>query len=176
MKKWLKENNPLAVKLIYILTIVVYAIVIALHYLPEASNIPEFVNYLTLLNAIFNGTCFLLLIGSLVAVKKGNIALHEKLNTTAMLISVLFILSYVLNHYFKGDVVYGGEYKGLYYFVLITHILLAAMSLPFILFAFVRGMQGEIMKHKKVVRFTYPIWLYVTFTGVLVYIFLAPYY
>ena len=176
MKNWLEKNESLAVKIIYAFTVVVFGLVISLHYLPEASFIPSFVQYLTLINAIINGTCFLLLVGALVAVKQKNIELHKKLNTSAMVLSLVFLLSYVTNHYFSGNADYGGDMKGLYYFILITHIVLAAVSLPFILLAYMRGLTGSITKHKKLVRFTYPIWLYVTFTGVLVYLFLAPYY
>lgn len=161
---------------VWTITIVVYAIVIGLHKLPPIENPPVFVFKLPMLNAIINGTCFLLLIGSLIAVKNKNIELHKKLNTTAMVLSVIFILSYVVSNYFKGDTIYEGSYKGLYYFTLVSHILLSAASLPAILFAYLRGLQGNVESHRKIVKFTYPVWLYVTITGVLVYLFLAPYY
>jgi putative membrane protein len=161
---------------IYVFTAVVYALVILLHELPEASFRPGFIDYLPALNATINGTCFLLLVASLVAIKTRMIPLHKLLNTTAMVLSVVFLLSYVLNHYFSGDTVYGGDMKGLYYFVLISHILLAAISLPFILMAYYKAFAGDIQGHRKLVKFTYPMWVYVTFTGVLVYLFLAPYY
>lgn len=161
---------------IWIFTAVVYALVIILHELPQADSVPGFVKFLPALNALFNGTCFFLLIGSLMAIKNKMVSTHQKLNTAAMVISVLFLLSYVLNHYFSGDTSYGGDMKGLFYFILVTHILLAGISLPFILLAYYRGYIGDVAKHKKLVRFTYPLWLYVTFTGVLVYIFLSPYY
>ncbi|NND94718.1 MAG: DUF420 domain-containing protein [Flavobacteriales bacterium] len=127
-------------------------------------------------NALINGTCAVLLISSLIAIKSKKIQLHRSLNTAAMLLSVVFLLSYVVFHYFSGDTVYGGEYKFAYYIILISHILLAGLSLPFILLAYYRGHIGAIQKHKKLVRFTYPVWLYVCITGVIVYLFLAPYY
>lgn len=102
--------------------------------------------------------------------------MHRKLNTVAMVLSVLFLLSYVTNHYFSGDTIYGGDMSGLYYFVLITHVVLAGLSLPMILFSYYYGHLNLVHKHKKLVRFTYPIWLYVAFTGVLIYLFLSPYY
>tara|TARA_Y100000385_G_scaffold128189_2_gene133443 strand:+ start:52920 stop:53390 length:471 start_codon:yes stop_codon:yes gene_type:complete len=154
----------------------VYALVIVLHELPGAEVAPEFIVYQPLMHSIINGTCFILLLLSLSFIKRGNVAMHKRLNTTAMLLSVLFLLSYVVYHYFAGDTAYLGDYKGLYIFILITHILLAGLSLPFILLAYYHGFIGNIVKHKKMVRFVFPVWLYVTFTGVIVYLFLAPYY
>lgn len=171
----MKENKSV-IWGIWIFTVVVYALVIILHEMPGAENTPAFVAYLSPLNATINCTCFLLLIASLFAVKSGKIGWHKKLNTAAIVLSVFFLLSYVMNHYFSGDTVYGGENKTLFYFILISHIVLAGLSLPFILLAYYRGYIGAVSKHKKLVRFTYPVWLYVTFTGVLVYLFLAPYY
>jgi putative membrane protein len=171
----MKENKNV-VRFIWIFTIIVYALVIILHELPQADYEPAFVSFLPMVNAIINGTCFVLLIAALIAIKGKNIALHKALNTTAMALSVIFLLSYVTNHYFSGDTKYAGEYNTLFYFILITHIALAGISLPFILLAYYRGLIGSIQRHKRLVRFTYPIWLYVTLTGVLVYIFLAPYY
>ncbi len=161
---------------IYAFTAVVYGLVILLHELPEAAFRPAFIDFLPALNAIINGTCFLLLIASLIAIKSRMIGLHQRLNTAAMILSVVFLLSYVTNHYFSGDTIYGGDLNALYYFVLISHILLAAISLPFILMAYYKAYAGDLNGHRKLVRFTYPMWVYVTFTGVLVYLFLAPYY
>ena len=154
----------------------VYALVIILHELPQASHVPTWMRQAPLFHAILNGSCAVLLVGSLAAIKRKNIQLHQRLNTTAMVLSVVFLLSYVLFHYFKGDTIYGGDYTRLYYFVLLSHILLAALSLPFILLAYYYGLSGTINKHKRIVRFTYPVWMYVCITGVIVYLFLAPYY
>lgn len=161
---------------IYGFTAVVYILVIILHEMPQASFVPNFVQYLPLLNAIINGTCFLLLVGALIAIKQKNIALHKTLNSTAMVLSVVFLLSYVLNHFFSGDTLYGGDQKGLFFFILFTHIVLAGVSLPFILLAYYKAYAGDLLGHRRMVKFTYPMWVYVTFTGVLVYAFLAPYY
>ena len=170
------QNRKKSLTAIWIFTIVVYALVIALHYLPSVENQPSFTSFQPMLNAIINGTCFVLLIASLVAIKNKNVELHKKLNTTAMLLSVVFLLNYVLYHYLAGDTSYLGESKALFYFILITHILLAGISLPMILIAYYRGLIGDVQKHRRLVKFTYPIWLYVTFTGVLVYAMLSPYY
>jgi len=168
--------NKNIIRGIYLFSALVYALVIVLHELPGAEVAPEFTVYQPLMHSIINGTCFILLLLSLSFIKRGNVAMHKRLNTTAMLLSVLFLLSYVVYHYFAGDTAYLGDYKGLYIFILITHILLAGLSLPFILLAYYYGFIGNIVKHKKMVRFVFPVWLYVTFTGVIVYLFLAPYY
>ena len=161
---------------IYLFTVVVYVLVIVLHEMPKAGYVPEFTAFQPLLHATINGSCFLLLISSLYHVKRRNISMHKKLNTGAMILSVVFLLSYVVYHYFAPETKYGGDQKGLYYFILASHIILAGISLPMILLAYYRGLTNNIVKHKKLVRFTYPVWLYVTFTGVLVYVFLSPYY
>ena len=171
----MKENKQV-VRGIYVFTAIVYALVIILHEMPKAGFKPAFTAYQPLLHAMINGSCFLILISSLVAIKNKNVQLHKKLNTGAIILSVLFLLSYVVYHYFAPETKYGGDYKGVYYFILATHIILAGVSLPFILFAYYAGYTNTISKHKRLVRFTYPVWLYVTLTGVLVYLFLSPYY
>lgn len=176
MKTIKVKHDKLNVIGIWVFTVVVYGLVISLHYIPKIEDAPSFTGQLPLLHAILNGSCFLLLIGSLLAVKRKNILLHKRLNTLAMICSVLFLLSYVLYHATNNDTTYGGDYSGLYYFILATHIILAGLSLPAILLAYYRGLLGEVEKHRKLVRYTYPVWLYVALTGVLVYILLKPYY
>ena len=141
--------NKNIIRGIYLFSALVYALVIVLHELPGAEVAPEFTVYQPLMHSIINGTCFILLLLSLSFIKRGNVAMHKRLNTTAMLLSVLFLLSYVVYHYFAGDTAYLGDYKGLYIFILITHILLAGLSLPFILLAYYHGFIGNIVKHKK---------------------------
>ncbi|UTW63447.1 DUF420 domain-containing protein [bacterium SCSIO 12741] len=169
-------NNKKAHWIIWSFTIAVFALVIILHEMPGAESAPAFTAFQPMLHAIINGTCFILLLASLFAVKSKNIPLHKGLNTLAMILSLVFLLSYVVYHHFTGDTSYGGDYRGLYLFILLTHIPLAGLSLPFILYAYYFGMTNQIGQHKTLVRYTYPVWLYVTLTGVLVYVFLAPYY
>ena len=171
----MKEDKRI-VWAIYAFTLIVFTLVIVLHEMPKGTHTPWFTMYQPLLHAIINGSCFVILIFSLISVKLGNIYLHKLLNTAAMCLSVFFLLSYVSYHYYAPETSYGGEYKTTYYIILLSHILLAAISLPFILLSYYRGITGSIMKHKKLVRITYPMWLYVTGTGVLVYLFLSPYY
>jgi len=166
------KNDKLIVRSIWGFTAVVYAIVMSLHYMPKLTDPPEFTKNLPLIHAFLNGTCFVLLLASLIAIRKKNVPLHKRLNTLAMLISVIFLLSYVFYHATHGDTEYKGNFPTVYYIILFTHIPLAGLSLPAILLAFYRGFIGDVEKHKKIVRLTYPVWLYVALTGVLVYLFL----
>ncbi len=141
---------------------------------------------------MLNGSCSLLLMASLWAIKNKNIQLHKKLNLTAFLFSSLFLLSYVTAHYFIPDTIYGdvnhnhmldtdelasvSSIRPVYLVILLSHIFLAVLVLPLILLSFYYGLKDDRVKHKKLTRFSYPIWLYVTITGVVVYAFIAPYY
>ena len=134
----------------------------------------------------------LLLILSLLAIKNKNIALHKKLNLTAFALSSLFLISYVTAHYFIPDTKYGdidhdgiisvaesaavSVIKPIYVIILVSHIFLAAAVLPLILLSFYYGLTDQRQKHKKLTRFSYPIWLYVTITGVVVYLMISKYY
>lgn len=163
---------------IWVFTVVVFGLVTLMGWkdFPRPDSAPEFTKALPAVNAILNFTCFLTLIGSLVMIKKKNVMMHMRLNTFAMILSVFFLLSYVLYHVTNHETSYGGDMKGLYYFILASHIILSAASLPFILFSYYRGFIGDINGHKKVVKFAYPVWLYVAITGPIVYLMLSPYY
>ncbi|MCB0482012.1 MAG: DUF420 domain-containing protein [Flavobacteriales bacterium] len=171
----MKENKNL-VRLIWVFSTVVFLLVVLLRRIPKPDFTPEFVAFQPLIHATLNGTCFVLLIVSLIAIKNKKIQLHKAINTGAMLLSLVFLMSYVVYHYFAPETKYLGEFKVLYLVILATHVILAAGSLPFILLSYYRGFIGNIEKHKKLVRITYPVWLYVTLSGVLVYVFLSPYY
>jgi len=163
---------------IWIVTVVVFLLVALMGWedFPKPKKAPNFTKVLPGINAILNFSVFITLIASLIAVKRKNINLHMRLNTFAMILSVFFLLSYVLYHLTNKHVGYDGELKVIYYFTLITHILLSAVSLPFILFSYYRAFIGDVEKHKKIVKYAYPIWLYVAITGPIVYIMLSPYY
>jgi putative membrane protein len=130
------------------------------------------------LNAVINGSTFLILIFALSAIKKGNVALHKRLMTTAIVLSLVFLISYVLFHAATEQTKYGGEgaMRTVYFIILITHILLAIAIVPLVLISYVRAISEKFDRHKKIARITLPIWLYVTFTGVVVYLMIAPYY
>lgn len=191
----LHKKNERTVKLIvYGATVLVCAIVVVLNqkWIPHPVEFPSFIYKLPTINAFINGTCSVLLIASLIAIKKKNIALHKKLNITAFILSALFILSYVTAHYFIPDTKYGdlnhdgmmsaeeselvSGIKPLYIVILLSHIFLAIVVLPLVLLSFYYGLTDQREKHKKLTRISYPIWLYVTVTGVVVYLMISKYY
>jgi len=137
------------------------------------------VHLLALFNAVVNGTVSVLLIWALLAVKNKKYVLHKRLMLTAIVLSVLFLISYIGHHLLASETKYGGAHDRLYYlylFILITHIFLATVILPFILFTAYRSLTGEYARHKKLAKYTWPLWLYVSVTGVLVYLLISPYY
>ena len=172
-----KENKGIKMG-IWIFTGVVFILVTLMGWkdFPKPEVAPTFTKALPALNAILNLSVFATLIASLIMVKKKNITMHMRLNTFAMILSVFFLLSYVLYHLTNQETSYGGNMKGVYYFILATHILLSGLSLPFILLSYYKAFIGNIEGHKKTVKFAYPVWLYVAITGPIVYIMLSPYY
>ena len=168
--------------LIIALSLVVPLLVAILYIIPKPENItPGVRNYLDLLprfNAIINGSTFIILLLALRAIKNKNVDLHRKLMTTALILSVLFLLSYVTYHITSESTFFGGEgmIKYFYFFVLISHILLSAIIIPLVLISYVQALAERFDKHRKIARITLPIWLYVTLTGVLVYLMISPYY
>jgi len=178
----------------YITTFAICAVVTILNqkWIPHPDVFPDFIYSLPLLNAFLNGSCSVLLICSLLAIKKRNFELHKKLNLTAFALSSLFLISYVTAHYFIPDTKYGdidhngimsatesaavSAIKPVYVIILLSHIFLAIVVLPMVLLSFYYGLTDQREKHKKLTRFSYPIWLYVTVTGVVVYLMVSPYY
>lgn len=192
---FLSVNNEKAVKIItYGTTIAVCSLVAILNqkWIPHPDTFPAFIYKLPALNAFLNGSCSVLLIFSLLAIKRRNIQLHKKLNLTAFVLSSLFLISYVTAHYFIPDTKYGdidhdgimstaesaavSGIKPFYLVILLTHIFLAIVVLPMILLSFYYGLTDQREKHRKLTRYSYPIWLYVTVTGVVVYLMISPYY
>jgi putative membrane protein len=167
-------------RLVTAISIFVFIVVVILNQkvLPRPEVMPSFVTFLPTLNAIINGTCTILLLLSLWAIKKKNIALHKKINLTAFVLSSLFLVSYIMYHWMALETTFPKDnpLRPVYLFILLTHIVLAAIVLPLILISFYFGLKNEITKHRKIVRFSYPIWLYVTITGVVVYLMIKPYY
>lgn len=163
---------------IFILSAVVFLLIVFLYNLPQADHVPAFVKMLPRFNAIINGTCTILLLVSLYCIKKRKITLHKKLNILTFCLSSLFLLSYVTFHSFGVETKFPADnpLRPLYLFILLSHILLAAIVLPLVLLSFHRGLKGQVEKHRKLTRWSFPIWLYVTFTGVVVYLMISPYY
>ncbi len=188
----LAKNDKKAKLLIYTVSLVVFAAVVFLSkYKLEVD--PGFdVHVFAKTNAIINSIVAVLLLAGLFTVKQKKYELHKKIMLTAISLSVLFLLSYIAHHLLAGDTKYGdvnhdgivsldektlaGNLRMVYYFILLTHIPLAAIILPFILFTAYRALTGEYDKHKKLVRITWPVWFYVAVTGVVVYLMISPYY
>jgi len=128
--------------------------------------------------ATINALTALLLVFGFVAIKNKNISLHKKLMSTAIGCSVLFLVMYVAYHMTSNSTSYGGEgmMRTIYFFILITHIILSIIIIPFVLITYVRAITNNIERHKKIARITFPLWLYVAVSGVIVYIMISPYY
>jgi len=153
--------------------------------LPVPEVIPDFVYRLPKLNAMLNGICTLMLLLSLYFIKQKNIELHRKVNIIAFGLSSLFLLSYITYHWMAQETTYpvGNPLRTPYLVILISHIILAAAVLPLILLSFWYGLKSQepggeayIQKHRRLTRWSYPVWLYVTVTGVVVYLMISPFY
>ena len=176
-------NDKLISRIITAISIFVLIVVVILqskilNIFPQKESIPAWVFSLPLFNAIINGTCSVLLLLSLYFIKKKDIKTHKNLNILTFILSALFLVSYIIFHATGIKTSYGGvgAIRTVYYVILITHIILAAIVLPLVLFSFQKGLQMKVEEHRKLVRWTYPIWLYVTVTGVIVYLMISPYY
>ena len=135
-------------------------------------------SFLPPIYASMNGITAILLIAAVVAIKNGNRVLHERLIKICMLCSALFLVMYVLYHMTSDSTPYGGTgpIRYVYFVILISHILLSVIVIPFVLFSYVRALSGNFARHRKLAKITFPIWLYVAVTGVIVYLMISPYY
>jgi putative membrane protein len=135
-------------------------------------------HFLPPIYAGINGCTAVLLLAAFISIRNGKRNLHELLMKTCMLLSALFLVLYVSYHMTSDSTPFGGEgpVKYVYYFVLISHILLSISVIPLVLFTYLRAWQGDFVKHRALARFTFPIWLYVAVTGVVVYVMISPYY
>jgi putative membrane protein len=190
----LQKNDRKARILIFTVSIIVFAAVTVLgkYNLAGKVKLPFDEHIFATANAVINAMVAVLLLAGLLAVKSKNYQLHKRIMLFAMGLSILFLLSYICHHLFAGETMYGetdgikglsdaelqaaGSKRSIYLAILITHIPLAGIALPFILFAAYRALIGEYEKHKKLVRIIWPVWFYVAVTGVLVYIMIKPYY
>lgn len=187
-------TDKLIFRLISAVSIFVFLVVVILNgkFIPVTIARPSFVNFLPTLNAIINGTCTVLLLLSLYFIKRKNIKVHKRINILTFILSSGFLVSYIIFHYFATETKFGdlnhdgflssvelinaGNLRYVYYVILVTHIILAAGVLPLILLSFQKGLTMQVEKHRKLVRWAFPIWLYVTTTGVIVYLMISPYY
>ena len=174
------NNDKLFYRIAIALSVVVFILVVALNkrVLNPPTEFPSFIYNFPMFNAIINGTCSILLIASFRAIKRKNISLHKKLNITTFVLSALFLMLYVTYHFFVPETKHGGEglVKTVYLTILLFHIVLAALVLPLILISFYYALNNKVAQHKKIVRFAFPIWLFVTISGVVVYLMISPYY
>ena len=161
--------------LIWVLSILIPLVVVSLFSVKLDLELPVF---LPPVYAAINALTSLILITSFWAIRSNRRNLHERLMKSAVLLSALFLILYVLHHMTSESTKYGGEgiLKTVYFIVLISHIMLSVAVIPFVLITFVRGLTGNYIAHKKIARYAFPLWLYVTVSGVLVYIMIAPYY
>jgi putative membrane protein len=174
-------SDPNLKKLVWTVAILIPVVVTILGYLPGlemSDEMKEAMYILPKMNAFLNGTAFLVLIAAWIAIMNKNVALHKKLTTTAVVLSVMFLLSYITFHFTMPSTKYCGEgvMRWIYFFILITHILLSTIIVPLVLFTYARGHMMQIEKHRKIAKITWPLWLYVTATGVIVYLMISPCY
>lgn len=163
---------------IFVLLVVVILQSKVFNIFEDKSTIPSWVFALPKLNAIINAICSIFLLVSLYYIKRKNIKKHKQFNILTFILSSIFLVSYIIFHATGIKTTYGGEgfIRIIYYVILITHIILAAIVLPLVLFSFQKGLQMKVEQHRKLVRWTYPIWLFVTVSGVIVYLMISPYY
>ena len=162
--------------LVWILSILI-PIVVAILFLVKIPEV-EPLNFLPPIYAVINALTALVLLFAYFAIKRKKIVVHEKLMKTAILLSVIFLIMYVAYHMTSEPSPYGGDgfLKYLYYFILISHILLSIGIIPMVLVTYVRAISNLFSEHRKIARYTFPIWMYIAVTGVLVYLMISPYY
>lgn len=173
-----KKNDRKAKLLIYTFSVIIFLLIAALGRTRLNVDVGFDIHIFAAINAVINSIVTVLLVVALIAVKQRKLVLHKNVMLAAMWLSVLFLISYVAHHLLAGDTRFGGEgaIRYLYFFILITHIVLAAVILPFILFTAYRALIGEYEIHKKIARVTWPIWFYVSLTGPVIYLMISPYY
>ncbi len=188
----LQRNDKKAKIAIWAVSIIVFAAVAFLAKVKFNINLPFNTHIFATANAFINSIVAILLVAALLAVKSRKFLLHKRIMLLAITLSLLFLVSYICHHLLSGDTKYGdinhdgilsadekslaGAMRYVYYFILLTHIPLAGIILPFILFTAYRALTADYSRHKKLARITWPIWFYVAVTGVIVYMMISPYY
>jgi putative membrane protein len=188
----LSKNDKKARVLIFSFSAIVFIAITVLERITLNVNIGFDPHILALVNAVINSIVAVLLVAGLVMAKGGNYQTHKAIMLTAMSLSVLFLVTYIAHHLFAGSTLYGdvdrngivsdaekvsaGSSRVIYFFLLSTHILLAGVSLPFILFTAYRALINENAQHRKLAKITWPLWFYVAVTGPVVYWMISKYY
>ena len=187
-----KKNDRKARIIIFGVSAIIFAAVVLLSRFKLKIDLGFDAHVFARANAIINSLVSVLLVAGLITVKQQRYRLHKRIMLAAIILSVLFLLSYIAHHLLAGETKFGdsnhdgllseeersqaGALRIVYYFILGTHIPLAAIVLPFILFTAYRALTGEYERHKKLVRITWPVWFYVAITGVIIYLWISPYY
>jgi putative membrane protein len=188
----LKKNDKLAYILIGVFSVIVLAVVTFLSKFTLEVELPFDKHIFALINAVINSAVAILLIAGLIAVKQKNYTLHKSIMLTAMILSLLFLVTYIAHHLLAGEAKFGdanfdgvvddaeksllGNTRPFYLILLGTHIVLAATSLPFILFTAYRALTSDFAAHKALSKKVWPIWFYVAVTGPIVYLMIKQYY
>lgn len=164
--------------LIATLSVAIPIVVAILFFMPKADNPAVDVSYLPAFHAMLNSLTAIALLVGFINVKKGNTKAHRVAMLTAFGLSSIFLVSYVTYHFLGQRTIYGGEglIKYIYYFILLTHIVLAAAIVPLVLLSVYYGITNQLQRHRRISKWTFPIWMYVAVTGVVVYFMISPYY
>ncbi len=173
-----QKNDGRARTFIIVVSVIVFVTISALSRIKLDVQLGFDEHLFAKINATINSTVSVLLVVGLIAVRNKRYLLHKRIMIIAIILSCLFLVSYICHHLFTGETKFAGEgtIRYIYYFILGTHIILAGIILPFILFTAYRAMTGEWLRHRKLAKITWPIWLYVAVTGVIVYLMISPYY
>tara|TARA_B110000438_G_scaffold265446_1_gene278789 strand:- start:215 stop:754 length:540 start_codon:yes stop_codon:yes gene_type:complete len=168
---------PLKYKKWIILLSIAIPVAVAILFGIRIPNVAS-LNFLPPIYALINGVTAVLLIFALVSIKQKNIVLHQRLMKFAIALSVIFLGMYVAYHMTSDPTTYGGEglIRNIYFFILITHIILSIGIIPMVLITYVKAISKLFEDHKRIARITFPIWLYIAVTGVIVYLMISPYY
>lgn len=188
----LQKNDKKAKQLIWLFSVVVFSAVVLLSNYKLSLSLGFDVHIFAKVNAYINSAITFLLLAALVSVKSKNYSLHKKLMLTALVLSIVFLVSYIAHHLLAGETRFGdvnhdgivdaaeasaiGGMRTFYFIILFSHIFLAAVILPFILFTAYRALIAEYPTHKKLARYTWPLWFYVAVTGPIIYFMISPYY
>ncbi|MEP1032170.1 DUF420 domain-containing protein [Ekhidna sp.] len=191
MEKELSGNKSY-LRIIFIISLVIPLVVAFLIFFPAKLGAGSWVKVLPAVHAIINSLTVVTLIAALVSIKKGNIVAHRSFMFASLVLGVLFLVSYILYHSNVQSVKFGdmnhdgvvdeieltkaGTSRVVYLVVLASHILLSILVVPFVLFAFYYALSNQIVRHRKIVKYAYPVWMYVSVTGVIVYFLIKPYY
>jgi putative membrane protein len=164
--------------LIAILSVLIPIVVAMLFFMPKQGSDAVDVSFLPTLHAILNSMTAVALVIGYYNIRKGNIKVHRATMATAFGLSAIFLVSYVTYHFLGERTIYGGDgfLKLFYYFILLTHIVLAVVIVPLVLLSMYFALSEQFVRHRRISRWTFPIWLYVAITGVLVYLLISPYY